>query len=187
MRISSLGIIASFLFFTVACERDLQRPGYQIKILSDMVEPVPYEAFTKNPVFADGKTLQSPPVGSVPRGFEPFSYEATDAGAEKAGVDLSNPEPLTQVNLQRGKFIYEAFCLSCHGDGGDGDGPLIPKYPNPPSFHSTRLKAMPDGRMFHVITLGRRDMPAHGSQIEVADRWRLIRYVRELQKAADSK
>jgi len=167
----------------VACERDLQRPGYEIKILSDMVEPVPYEAFTKNPVFADGKTLQSSPTGSIPRGFEPFPYDATDADAERAGIELFNPEVSTEENLQRGKFVYENFCLSCHGAGGDGDGPLIPKYPNPPSVYSTRLKDMPDGRMFHVVTLGRRDMPAHGAQIEAADRWRLILYVRELQKS----
>lgn len=183
MRISLLAILAPFLFFTVACERDPQRPGYQITILNDMAEPVPYEAFTTNPIFADGKTLQAPPPGSIPRGFEPFAYEATDADAEKAGIDLSNPVSLTKENLQRGQFVYENFCLSCHGVSGDGDGPLIPKYPNPPSFHSTRLKDMPDGRMFHVITLGRRDMPAHGSQINATDRWRLIRYVRELQKA----
>lgn len=183
MRISSLIILAGLLLFTVACERDLQWPGYQITILSDMVEPVPYEAFTKNPVFEDGRTLQVPPAGSIPRGAKPFSYKATDADAERAGSELVNPIAPTEENLQRGKFVYETFCLSCHGVGGDGDGPLIPKYPNPPSFYSTRLKDMPDGRLFHVITLGRRDMPAHGSQIEASDRWRLIHYVRELQKS----
>jgi len=36
--------------------------------------------------------------------------------------------------------------------------------------------------MFHVITLGRKDMPSHAAQASVDDRWKVILYIRALQK-----
>jgi mono/diheme cytochrome c family protein len=173
------------LFLTfLACENNPKKPGYQIDMLSDMVEAVPYESFTPNVNFKDGKTLQDPVSGSIPRGFVPFPYEATPQDAERAGLELVNPVPANTETLTRGKFIYEVFCLQCHGSGGDGDGQLIPKYPNPPSFLADKLIMMKDGQMFHAMTLGKRDMPPHASQIDSVDRWKIIRYVRELQKAS---
>lgn len=166
----------------VGCARDPKKPGYEISLLSDMVEAVPSESFSKNTVFADGKTLQTPPEGTIPRGFMPFPYVKTDADAERAGRELKNPFESTVENLERGKFVYTNFCLACHGPTGDGDGQLIPRYPNPPAYLDKRLMTMPDGRMFHSITLGKRDMPAHASQLDAADRWKVILYIRELQK-----
>lgn len=172
-------VILSFL----ACEKNPKKPGYQIDMLNDMVEAIPYESFSPNVNFKDGKTLQNPVPGSIPRGFTPFPYESTPQDAERAGLELVNPVPLNTETLARGKFLYEVFCLQCHGSGGDGDGQMIPKYPNPPSFLSGKLLEMKDGQFFHAITLGKRDMPPHASQIQSIDRWKIIHYVRELQKA----
>jgi mono/diheme cytochrome c family protein len=45
--------------------------------------------------------------------------------------------------MPRGKIIYDAHCMVCHGAGGRGDGPsvhaLIPK---PPDFTSPEVKAV---------------------------------------------
>lgn len=59
--------------------------------LPEMVDPVPYESFASSPVFADGKVLQPPPAGTVPRGLPPLHYEATDEDARRAGRELTNP------------------------------------------------------------------------------------------------
>lgn len=191
MRFSRLlprfGTVLLFVALGAACARDPKKPGWQIDLLSDMVSAVPSEAFSKSRVFADGKTLQSPPEGTVPRGFEPFPYAKTDADAERAGIELKNPFPPTQANLERGKFVYENFCAMCHGPSGDGDGQLIPRYPNPPAYLDKRLMAMPDGRMFHSIAVGKRDMPQHATQLSAADRWKVILHIRELQKEAGGK
>jgi mono/diheme cytochrome c family protein len=175
-------VLAGIACLVMACEKDPKQPGYEIKILSDMVEPVPYEAFGENRIFADGKNMQAPVQGTIPRGATPFEYEATDADAERAGREVHNPLKPDSKNIERGKFVYETFCLSCHGVTGDGDGQLIPKYPNPPSVMDKKLLKMPDGRMFHSITKGKKDMPSHASQLSVEDRWKVILYLRELQK-----
>src|ERR1019366_184523 len=41
---------------------------------------------------------------------------------------------------------------------------------------------LPDGALFHIITFGRNLMPAHGSQVAVDDRWKVIHYLRDLQR-----
>ena len=41
---------------------------------------------------------------------------------------------------------------------------------------------MTEGHIFHTITHGRGRMNAHGSQIDIADRWKIVRYVQTLQQ-----
>jgi len=46
-----------------------------------MAYSTPYNSFAPNPVTRDGKTLQPPVAGTVPRGYHPFRYEATSDDA----------------------------------------------------------------------------------------------------------
>jgi mono/diheme cytochrome c family protein len=164
---------------TFACERNPKKPGFEL--LPDMARSVPYDAYAPNPLTKDGKTLQPPPEGSIPRGFEPFPYGATPEEAERAGRELQNPVAATPENLARGKKLYDRFCLVCHGAEGKGDGPLIPKFPNPPSFTSKAVREYPEGRLYHVISRGAGMMQSYASQIAPEDRWRIVHYVRTLQ------
>ena len=136
---------------------------------------------TTNPVLPNHMTQQPPVPGTVPRGFHPFHYGPEPAEAERAGRDLKNPSQPTPENLARGQYIFTNYCAVCHGTTGGGDGPIIPKYPNPPSYQTEKSKALADGTMFHVITLGRNDMPSHAAQVSAADRWKVILYIRKLQ------
>ena len=183
MKLWSFILMGIFLgFFLGACERDPKQPGYQIDILTDMVDPVPYESFGVNPNTPDGKTLQNPVAGTIPRGFMPFSYGKSEEDAVLAGQELQNPLAASQENLARGKQLFENFCMVCHGPQGQGDGPLIPKFPNPPSFTSKRVKEFPSGRLYYVITRGGTIMPAHNTQIDQIDRWKIVLYVQQLQQ-----
>ena len=49
------------------------------------------------------------------------------------------------------------------------------------------LSQMKDGRMFHLLTLGRGNMPGMAGRIDTADRWRTVLHVRTLQAAPPSK
>lgn len=164
----------------VSCERNPKKPGTEF--LPEMVHSIPYDAFAPNPVNPDGKTLQSPAPGSIPRGFSPHHYGTTPEEAERAGRELTNPVPLTPETLARGKRVYETFCAICHGPEGKGDGPLIPKYPNPPSYTSKNVREYPEGRLYHIITRGSGIMASYASQISPEDRWKLVRYVQTLQQ-----
>ena len=149
--------------------------------MPDMAESVPYNAFAPNPVTHDGKTLQPPPAGTVPRGFRPFRYAATPEDAVRAGSELHNPVEASPQTLAKGQALYETFCLVCHGKDGKGDGPLVPKIPNPPSYSSTRVRDMLPGQIFHVITRGSGRMPSYAAQIPYDDRWFIVLYVGALR------
>lgn len=51
----------------------------------------------------------------------------------------------------------------------------------PPSLHEERIRTMPDGQAFAVISNGIRNMPPYKHSIPVADRWAIVAYVRALQ------
>ncbi|MEZ5344237.1 MAG: cytochrome c [Pyrinomonadaceae bacterium] len=140
-----------------------------------------YRSQTSNPVLPKGVTAQPPVSGTIPRGFKPFHYGSTPEEAKRAGEELTNPFDATQENLRRGEYIFVNNCTVCHGASGGGDGPVIPKYPNPPSFKTDTSRALRDGELFHVITRGRLNMPPHESQVSADDRWKVILYIRRLQ------
>jgi mono/diheme cytochrome c family protein len=175
-------LLALVLVASWAGRHDPRSSGREL--LPDMARSVPYDAFAPNPVTRDHKTLQPPVPGTIPRGFQPFHYAATPEDAERAGRELRNPFAATPAALARGHAVYRTFCEVCHGLRGAGDGPLIPRFPNPPSYASARLLAMPDGRIFHVITRGSGMMPAYAGQISADDRWKVVLYVRALQAGA---
>ncbi len=60
-----------------------------------------------------------------------------------------------------------------------------------PSLQSDKARAYPDGRIYHIITMGQGVspsfglplMPSYASQIAPADRWSIVNYVRALQKS----
>ena len=170
MNTAIYAIFIILCFFSCGCSTDTSQPGYEIPIMADMKHAVPYEAYSKNPVFKDGKTAQSPVQGTFHR---------------KALIsEGDNPIPISPEVISRGEHLYNNYCYVCHGKSGDGDGPLIPRYTNPPLFTSQRLMKMSSREMYHIITHGKRDMPSHAGQIEEVDRWKLIHYVEKLQGKA---
>lgn len=128
-----------------------------------------------------GMGMQTPPEGTLALGESPFRYGATPEERKRAGRELRNPVPADPATTARGKRLYETFCLPCHGASGAGDGPLIPKYPNPPNFRSKQTRALTDGEMYHTLTVGWKKMASYASQLDSRERWEVIRYVRTLQ------
>jgi mono/diheme cytochrome c family protein len=140
-----------------------------------------YLSQTTNPILPNGMTQQPAVPGTLPRGHQPFHYGPGPAEADRAGRELKNPFQPTAENLARGEYVFSNYCQVCHGASGAGDGPIIPKYPNPPAYQTEQAKALSDGSMFHVIALGRNNMPPHAAQIATDDRWKVILYIRKLQ------
>jgi mono/diheme cytochrome c family protein len=163
---------------SAGCDRASRR-GYEYT--PDMAHSVPYDTFAPNPVTRDGITQQVPVRGTIPRGFHPLHYRATADDAERAGRELVSPLAPTPAVIAHGKDRYETFCLVCHGAHGDGDGPIAPLIPAPPAYSSDRVRAMPAGRLFHVITFGSGRMPSYASQVPADERWAIVAYVQTLQ------
>ena len=165
---------------TVGCQHDSQEKG--VEIFPDMIHSVAFEAYSENPLTPDGKTMMMPVKGTVARGHMPYLYLKTPEDALRAGMELVNPTQANEQNLARGKLQYETYCLVCHGEAGKGDGPMIPKMPNPPSYTSKTFLLYTDGRIFHAMTVGFGDMESYANQIYEQDRWYIVNYIRTLQK-----
>lgn len=179
--------VAALTLLLMSCNHDRNQPGYAY--MPDMYYSEAYEAFTKNPLFKDSLTMQAPVKGTIARGhYPPYPYKAKSADDQKlAGLELINPVPSSPEALAKGKEQYEIFCMNCHGERGDGKGYLFTSKrftAQPTSLTGDLVKAKPDGEIFHVITLGTLSglMGAHGSQISPEDRWKVVHYVRDLQK-----
>jgi len=165
----------------LACRAQGDKPGFVV--MPGMQYSVPYDAYDPNPLTRNGETLQLPPEGTVPLANAAFQYGPGTEEAERAGRELASPLEATPANLARGKQVFENVCIVCHGPAGQGDGPIIGRFPNPPSLTAARAKGYPDGRIVHVIARGQGIMPSHAAQVLPEDRWRVVLYLRALQAA----
>jgi mono/diheme cytochrome c family protein len=171
---------ASAIVVVERASNDASRRG--MEYMGDMAYSVPYNSFAPNPLTPDGKTLRPPVAGTVPRGFQPLHYTATPEDALRAGGELRNPIPRSAEALTQGRALYETFCVVCHGEHGQGDGPLVPKIPSPPAYTSDRVRAMAPGQIFHVISRGSGRMPSYAAQIPREQRWLIVLHVIALQE-----
>jgi mono/diheme cytochrome c family protein len=172
-------VLLAPVLLALGCRSDPAIPS--IEYIPEMVDSVAYDSFAPNPVTPDGKTLLAPVPGTIARGRMPLHYGPGPEEARRAGRDLVNPLPATDANLARGKAVFQTFCAVCHGAGGLGDGPLVPRFPAPPSLIADRARKMPDGQMFHILTHGQGLMAGYAAQVGRNDRWRVIHYIRSLQ------
>jgi len=180
MRLARVALLPAIAVVAIGCVAGSEKRGYEYT--SDMVYSLAYDSFAPNPVTRDGLTLQRPVRGTIARGFLPLHYTASAADAERAGRELQNPIPPTARSAAQGKALFETYCAVCHGPQGAGDGPLVPKIPNPPAYNSARVRSMPVGRIFHVMTFGSGRMPSYASQLQAHDRWLIAAHVQTLQR-----
>lgn len=141
--------------------------------MPDMAYQPGYKAQEENPP-------RMPVKGTIPRGFKHVSVPET---IEEAGVKLQNPLKRDRATLERGQKYFNVYCIVCHGQYGEGNGTIVPKYPQPPSLQSDKIRTYPDGKIFHIISKGQNLMPSYAEQIDPDTRWAIIHYVRALQKA----
>jgi mono/diheme cytochrome c family protein len=182
--------LAIALVLCVACGLLIRpRPSrLNVEVLPEMVRTAVYKAYSANSNFSDGKTLQEPPADTIPRGLHSVDYQATEADAIRAGEELKNPYNLEDLAaFTRGTFVFRTWCLPCHGAMARGDGPVAMRgFPAPPPLNSAKTLTLKDGRMFHILTYGQKNMPSYASQVSEDDRWKAILYVRSLQRSAQA-
>lgn len=172
-------LLPALVLVLAGCGAEGDRPGMQV--LPGMVDSGTVHSFDESPLRAGSPVMAMPPAGATPLGSHPYAYGSGPAEAERAGRELANPFEPTEANVARGKQVFENVCFVCHGPRGEGDGPIIGRFPNPASLVAAHAKGLPDGRIFHVITRGQGIMPSHAAQVLPDDRWKVVLYVRSLQ------
>jgi mono/diheme cytochrome c family protein len=148
-------------------------------------QPRPYPQ-GQSSFFADGRADRVPPAHTVARGMlrlDDHRYAGKDASG---GWAQSFPAELTidAAFIARGRDQYQIYCLPCHGATGDGNG-ITKRYGMgaTPTYHDDVRRKLTDGDMFNVITNGRNTMLPYADKIAPDDRWAVVAYVRDLQRA----
>ena len=153
-------------------------PNYQY--FPNMYESVGYETYSESKAFKDGKEGQLPAEGTINRGFEPFEYENSTAGYELAKANLKSPLDSLSKDADKGKELFEIYCISCHGASGNGKGKLVEreKFLGVPSYKD---RVITEGSIFHVVTYGLNSMGSHANQLSAQERWVVADYVLKLK------
>lgn len=150
----------------------------------DMHDAPKLEPLEASRFFTDGRASRPLPAGTVARG----RLHADDLLHRGVGADgalaTELPMPVTADLLRRGRERFEIFCSPCHGRTGDGRGMIVQRgFKQPQTFHQDRLRNMPVGYYFDVMTNGFAQMSSYAAQVPVEDRWAIAAWVQTLQLA----
>jgi mono/diheme cytochrome c family protein len=191
--------VYAFLFLTAGCQQEMAR------------QPK-YKPLQESEFFSDHRSARPLISGVIPRGY--LRGDVLFSGVEDTNVNPAwvsalvgthnilnvlalfapNPQavdefpfPITEEVMNRGQERYNIYCAVCHDRVGTGNGRIVQRgYLKPPSYHTERLRKMPAGHYFEVITRGNGAMPDYASQIPPRDRWAIIAYVRALQESQNA-
>lgn len=152
-------------------------PGLERMLDQPRVDP-----FQGSNFYDDGMGMRSPPRGAIPierTASDPNVADGIDEGIYVAHV----PIVVDRARMERGRERFDIFCAACHGVAGEGESVVAENMDQrkPPSLHEDRIRALPDGRIYQVITTGYGLMPTYAAQLSVEDRWAIVAYVRALQ------
>lgn len=142
----------------------------------------------------NGSSSQPPVPGTVAIGHlnddDVFYKGRTADGKLVRKMPLDKTMRLLHVKdsesvVRRGQELFNAFCSPCHGALGDGKGMIAKRgldlRRTPANYHTARLRNMPDGHFYDVITNGFGVMFPYSSRIVPEDRWAIVSYIRTLQ------
>ena len=148
----------------------------------DMHDQPKYIPLRQSDFFADGRSERQIIEGTIPRGhLDDDTAFYTGKAADGKPLDTF-PFAVTKADIQRGQDRFNVYCSPCHGLLGKGDGMIVQRgFRQPPSYHTDRLRQVPNGYIYDVITNGFGAMQDYSAQIQPRDRWAIVAYVRALQ------
>jgi len=182
---------------SIAGFRGEHSPKPPIEIFPDMVYQDKVKDQVPSAFFADGNSARAPIPGTVAEEMPAVNdYWATgkwddthwgDGIPVHDAVDGGRPLQIDAANMARGRERYTISCEVCHGAAGDGKG-ITSKYGlnGAASYHVDRLRLEPDGQLFDTITNGKGQMLGYGYNVTVDDRWRIVMYIRALQRSQNA-
>lgn len=147
-----------------------------------------------NHFFANGVSSQLAPAGTVARSQplqtlngEVYTFEDSpvNTGCVVGTTNFveTNPLPVNEALLARGRDRFDIYCAPCHGRLGDGNGitKKIGVMAAVANLHDKRIVELTDGEIFNTITHGKSTMGAVGPLLPTPDRWAVVAYLRALQ------
>ena len=105
-------------------------------------------------------------------------------GADDAAAAARNPILPTSDSVNAGRVVYERYCLSCHGEGGRGDGAGGAGLEPPPADLVVHAPLHPDAALFGFISDGIAGtaMAPLGDRLSAEEIWHAVNYIRALSE-----
>lgn len=170
--VCGVALVLSVLALTTGCE-----------LRKKMYDQPRYKTYAESTFFEDGSSARPLVEGTVARGYlreDDHFYRGKVDGDFATG--FPDRIQVTDELLARGQERYNIYCSVCHDPTGNGNGMVVQRgFKQPEPYHSDRLREMPDGYYYEVITGGFGMMPGYAYQIKPEDRWAIIAYIRTLQ------
>ena len=103
-----------------------------------------------------------------------------------AAEKLVNPVKADDKSIALGGNLYQIYCATCHGNGGQGDGLVGAKLLlKPYDLTADQTKGRTDGFIWGYMTFGGAIMPNYANDLSATERWHLVNYMRKvLQQSA---
>jgi mono/diheme cytochrome c family protein len=115
-------------------------------------------------------------------GTKSIAQEITWCAPEYSS-SLKNPFKGNQIATNEGREIFNQMCVLCHGIKGQGNGEAgLTLVPKPADFLALNVKNETDGAIFWKITNGKAPMATYFEILTDDQRWKLVNYIRELEK-----
>ena len=96
---------------------------------------------------------------------------------------ITNPYSDDSNSAARGGELFIKNCAKCHGESGNGYGPVTQGFTTWPRqlwvWHNTGPET--DGYIYWFITYGRSDMPPWGVILSDKEKWDLVSYVKTIK------
>lgn len=122
---------------------------------------------------------QLPPM---PAGTTPIRGRSVTLVEQQAKL-AKNPIAATRATIDDGRIYYGYYCLTCHGEKGDGNGPVGESYvPKPADLGSTDVAGLSDGQLYRKMLVGQGHEPVMIDTVLPDHRWPLVAYVRTFAK-----
>lgn len=154
--------------------------------MPDMYYSQAYDAYSANPNFANDMTSRMPVPGTIKRGeMLPYHLPMSDSSYAYSGL-MKDPLKVNDSILGEGKHLFLIYCAICHGQKLDGNGPLYnggsgPFPSAPANFIAGPKSSLPAGTMFYVSTYGKNMMGSYAAQLDQAQLWAVISYIKSVQ------
>lgn len=198
----SIPVVLLIAVLISACKTDPNSPG--VEYMPDMYRSPAPEAYVD---YGNSRTLdltqpmkdklgvtpvmsREPAPGTIPYVgaalapfVMPYPLKNTPEDYERAASEIRSPLTSSKEHIEKGIAIYTKMCVHCHGEEGHGDGLISTKgaIAGIPDY-ATKLKDLPEGKIFHSITHGKGLMGQHASQLNKLQRWQVTEWVKCLQQ-----
>jgi mono/diheme cytochrome c family protein len=168
-------IIVGFILIVISCSRSqaqglpADQPAAQVDQAAD------------DHAEAEAEHQETDDTHMDDHGHGPEEHMAGSHGVPDEAAAVENPVPATDESVAAGAAVFAQNCAVCHGENGEGDGPLAETLDKQPAnLHESHVQDLSDGALFWIITHGRPEtpMPPWDNVLSETDRWNEVNFLR---------